>query len=189
MDKLEVARKIRHSITLKGWKPRDLKLAVANLGAKITDSSLSNYLSIDPSNNRIPPPATALIIAKALGVKYSSLFGAEFEEHDRSLDGLTRCGDIAYTSRLMLSKNTEAFRVTDRTVNGVFPGDILIIDQDDKNISAGLYLITLNNSTQVRNVRFDGKNYQVNLNGKDTPFNQEGFSVSGKVVAKFTTNV
>lgn len=188
-EKFRFSFNLRKIMRTQDKKPRDLKQALKIINVKIADPTLSNYLSESENNVRTPKLIQILNIAKALKVRTGDLLGPEFLEHDASVDNMTLCDDISFSSKFGLGGNVELFTVSDNSIDVFRTGDRLVIDKDESAVTAGYYVGVMNNKSQVLNVTNTGKAYSVNFAGNANEISYDDLSIVGKVVAKFTTQI
>lgn len=184
IDKFTVASNLQRIMREKDMKPRDLKRSITNGGGKISDSQLSNYLSLNAGNVRTPPYAALLTLAKGLNVSMSALLGEEFENHELNTNGLTNCGLVAVSESLGFSKNLTSFQIENNECKPFKTSDIVIIDKSINEVSVGYYLVKLGGVESVYRCVNNGEGYTVFLGESESKFNN--LNVLGKVVANLT---
>jgi transcriptional regulator with XRE-family HTH domain len=188
-EKFRFSSNLRKIMGLQEKKPRDLKQSLKAVGVQIADPTLSNYLSESEHNVRTPKLLQILNIAKALKVKTGDLLGPDFLAHDAKVDDMTLCGDINFNSKFGLSNNVELFTVTDNSRDVFSTGDRLVIDKDETTVTAGYYVGVMNNKSQILKLANTGKAYSVEFSGNATQVSYDDLKITGKVVAKFTTQI
>ena len=188
-EKFRFARNLRQVMNEKDWKPRDLKRALANSGVKIADPTLSNYLSENEGNVRTPKLGGILDFARACGVHSHKLLGKDFAEHDSAMDDMTRCGEVFYSKSLGLGENVEMFTVKDNSTEGFSSGDRLVVDKNDRDVTAGFYVAVIGHISQLVSIVNDGKEYTVTISKHAARMSYEDVRIVGKVVGRFTTQI
>ncbi len=188
-EKFRFSSNLRKVMGAQEKKPRDLKQALKAIKVQIADPTLSNYLSESEHNVRTPKLLKILSIAKALKVKTGALLGSDFMAHDASVDNMTLCGDISFSDKFGLSANAELFTVTDNSLDIFRTGDRLVIDKNEKTVTAGYYVGVRDNKSQILNLVNTGKAYSMTFSGNTAEVSYDDLTIVGKVVAKFTTQI
>lgn len=184
-DKFTIAQNLQRIMREKDFKPRDLKRAIAANGDSITDSSLSNYLSTNAHNVRQPTYPVLLMIAKALKVSINDLLGDSFKRNELNHAGLTSAGLIAVSESLTSSKSLSSFEVKSGECEPFKSGDVLVIDNTQKEISVGHYLLDIGGAETVCKCINTGEAVSVSIGGKDVEISDP--TVVGKVILNLTS--
>ncbi len=184
-DKFTIAQNLQRIMREKDFKPRDLKRAIAANGDSITDSSLSNYLSTNAHNVRQPTYPVLLVIAKALKVSINDLLGESFKRNELESSGLASAGVIAVSESLVSSKNLSSFEVKSGCCEPFKSGDILVIDNTQKEISVGYYLLNIGGAETVCNCVNTGEFISVSVGDRKVEISKP--VVMGKVILNLTS--